>query len=145
MRENDDIFRYYPNVRRGTMTSPYIQAENNAFPHIHVVIMCGEVIAGMKKLHLLWIIVASLLLISSVSWGFVWIFAAQDTIPKGVQMNISGDDSTGRSQESGSKKEILLKSGAAFTIGGLAIQAAIQELAGRQESFGACAAYNRSE
>jgi hypothetical protein len=115
------------------MTSPYMQAENNAFPHIHVVIMCGEVIAGMKKLHLIWIIVASLLLICSVSWGFVWIFAAQDTIPGDVQMKVRGDDLTGRSQESGSKKEILLKSGATFAIGGLAIQTAIQELAGRQD------------
>lgn len=87
----------------------------------------------MKKLHLIWIIVASLLLISSVGWGFVWIFAAQDTVPKGVQIINKGGKSTDRSEESGSKNEIRLTSGASFAIGGLAIHTALQELLERQK------------
>ncbi|MFC5650505.1 VanW family protein [Paenibacillus solisilvae] len=87
----------------------------------------------MKKLHLILIIVVSLLLLSSVIWGFFWIYAARNSIPEGVQLTIQSGSPINQASEPVNKHEMLLKSGASFAFGGLAVQTALQELSQRQE------------
>ncbi|BBH23937.1 vancomycin resistance protein [Paenibacillus baekrokdamisoli] len=90
----------------------------------------------MKKLHLIIIITASLLLVSSAGWGLIWIYSSRDEIPKGVRINASNSDPlVNGSGTAAGKNEQVLHSKASFAIGGLSIKNALLELTQREETL----------
>ncbi|QYR22128.1 VanW family protein [Paenibacillus sp. sptzw28] len=77
----------------------------------------------MKRFHIALILISAIMLAGSIGWGYVWIYAARDTVPKGVAL-VVGPDAGG----TGTRGEVVLRNNAAIDVGGNKIDAALKEL-----------------
>jgi hypothetical protein len=80
----------------------------------------------MKRIHFALILIAAIMLAGSIGSGYVWIYAARDTVPNGVA--IVEDPAP---EGSGTRGEVVLKINAAIDVGSKKINAALKELEGR--------------
>ncbi|MBW7474963.1 VanW family protein [Paenibacillus oenotherae] len=80
----------------------------------------------MKRSYYVWIVVAALLFVGLAGWRYIWVYASKDTIPGGVVLQ-------GRSgMEDGS---VSLGSSTIFAIGGLTIDAALEQIQHRTDAL----------
>lgn len=81
----------------------------------------------MRKSYYVWIGIALLLLTGLVAWRLIWSYAASDQIPEGTVLKQQGG--------AAGNGLISLGSDAAFALGGLTIDAALDDLAKRAEAL----------
>ncbi|MCQ6563589.1 VanW family protein [Paenibacillus mendelii] len=84
----------------------------------------------MKRFHMAWIILIAALLAFSVGWGLLWVYAHRDTVPDGT---IAAGDGGGKHAAAGG--EYRLTSSTSIPLGGVTVDAALQELNQRSDSL----------